>query len=104
MINKVQSACILPNPQFDHIISIDTSISDIFTSSVKRLIEKDILLVDNEKNSDCIGQHIMPYQEADDNILSKLKLSTMFTLDSIFMWVALLGFSLYLVPNEIHIL
>ena len=69
VINKVQSVCILPNPR--HIISIDTSISDIFTSSVKRLIEKDILLVDNENNSDCIGQHIMPYQEADANILSK---------------------------------
>ena len=71
LINKAQGTSTLPNFQFGHIISIDTSVSDIFTSSVKRLIEKDILLVDNENNSDCIGQHIMPYQEADANILSK---------------------------------
>lgn len=70
MINKVQRACILPNSQFDHIISIDTFISDILASSIKRPIQKGILLVDNEKKSNCICQH-------------------MFTLDSISMWVGL---------------
>jgi len=95
MINKVQGTSILQNSQSGHIISIATS---------KRPIEESNLFVDHEINSDCIGQHIIPYQEANDNSLSKLNLSQMFTLDSIFMWVPLLGFSSYLVPNEIHIL
>jgi hypothetical protein len=91
MINKVQSTSILPNFQSGCIISIATSISDILASNVKRPTEESNLLVDNEINSDCISQHIIPYQEADENILSKLKLSPMFTLDSISMWVSLLA-------------
>ena len=87
MINKVQGASILPNSQSGHIILIATS---------KRPIGESNLLVDHEINSDCIGQHIVPYQEADDNILSKLKLSQIFTLDSMSMWVALL------VLNSVH--
>jgi hypothetical protein len=87
MINKVQGTSILPNSQSSHIISIATPINNIFASNVKRPIEESNLLVDHEINLGCIGQHII---ESNDNILSKLKLSQMFTLDSIFMWVALL--------------
>jgi hypothetical protein len=47
-------------------------------------------------NSDCIGQNVIPYQEADDKILSKLKLSPLFTLNSMYMWVALLAL------NSVH--
>jgi len=94
MINKVQGTSILPNSQFGHIISITTSINNILASNFKRPIEESNLLIDHEINSDCIGQHIITYQEVDDNILSKLKLSQMFTLDSIFMWVALLVLNL----------
>jgi hypothetical protein len=70
----------------------------IFFSNVKKQIEEGILLVNNESNSNCIGQHIMPYQEDHNNVVSKLKLSPMFSLDSISMWVALLA------PNSITIL
>ena len=87
LINKAQGTSILPNSQSGHIISIATS---------KRPIEESNLFVDHEINSDCIGQHIIPYQEANDNSLSKLNLSQMFTLDSISMWVALL------VLNSVH--
>jgi len=76
MINKVQGASILPNSQSGHIILIATS---------KRPIGESNLLVDHKINSNCIGQHIIPYQEADDNILLKLKLSQMFILASISM-------------------
>jgi len=61
MINKVQSISSLPNSQFDHIVSIATSISDALASSVKTLIEEGILIVDDGINLYCISQHIMPY-------------------------------------------
>ena len=105
-INKVQSISSLPNSQFGDIVSIATSISDALASSVKTLIEEGILIVDDGINLYCICQHIMPYQETDNNILSTLKLSPMFILDSISTWVAVLALNsvLYLVPNEIQIL
>ena len=86
-INKVQSISSLPNSQFGHIVSIATSISDALASSVKTLIEEGILIVDDGINLYCICHHIMPYQETDNNILSTLKLSPMFILDSISMHV-----------------
>jgi hypothetical protein len=87
VINKVQSACILPNSQFDHIISIDTSISDILASSVKsvkRPIEKGILRIDNKKKF-------------------KLYRPTYVYLGFYIYvgWFTCFKFSLYLVPNEI---
>jgi hypothetical protein len=96
MIDKVQSTSMVPNSQSGHIISIDTSISNILASCVKRPIEEGIALVNSEIKLDYIGQPIMPYQEADDNILSKLKLSPMFTLNYTFIWVALLAL------NSVH--
>jgi len=95
MINRLQDTSILPKSPSGHIISINMSISDIFASSIEGPIEEGILLVNNDiKNSDCIGQHVVLYREADDNILSKLKLSPMFTLDFTFIWIALLVLNL----------
>lgn len=96
MIDKVQNTTTAPNPQSSHIVSIATYINDILASSVQRPNEEGILLVDNEIKSDCIGQHIMPYLEADNNNFSKLNLSPMFTVDFISTWVALL------VLNSVH--
>ena len=73
LINKAQGTSILSNFQSGHIISIATSISDILASSFKRPIEEGTLLVDDNKNSDSIGQHIVPYGKADSGSLSKLK-------------------------------
>jgi hypothetical protein len=96
MIHKVQSTSILPNSQSGHIISIDTSISNILASCVKRQIEEGIVLINNEMKLDYIGQPIIPYQEVDDNILSKLKLFPIFTLNYTFICVVLLAL------NSIH--
>lgn len=90
MIDKVQNTTTAPNPQSSHIVSIATSINDILASSVQRPSEEGILLVDNEVKSDCIGQHIMPYREANNNNMSKLKLSQCFP------WISHLHGLLYL--------
>jgi len=87
----VRGTSILSKSPSDHIISINTPISDILTSSIKGLIEGGILLVNSDiKSSDCIGLHVVSYWKADDNILLKLRLSPMFTLYYASMWVALL--------------
>ena len=78
------------NSQSSHTISIPTSISSISTDCVKGPIEEDILLVNNEIISDCIGERIVSYKGANNNILSNLKLTSMLSLDFTSTWVALL--------------
>ena len=84
----LQPVCL--NSQSSHTISIPTSISSISTDSVKGPIEEDILLVNNEIISDCIGERIVSYKGANNNILSNLKLTSMLSLDFTSTWVALL--------------
>jgi len=62
----------------------------LFTDCVKGPIEEDILLVNNEIISDCIGERIVSYKGANNNILSNLKLTSMLSLDFTSTWVALL--------------
>jgi hypothetical protein len=73
MINKIQNINILLKFQSGHTISISASIRDILRSSCNRLIDNDNLFVNNKINSDSIGQHILPYGNADNSSLSKLR-------------------------------
>lgn len=74
-INKVPSISNLQNVHC-HLVSIDTSISNNRTSNVKGPIEEGTLLINNEMNLDYISQHIILYWESNDNILSKLNISS----------------------------
>jgi hypothetical protein len=73
MINKVENTNILLKFQFGHTISISASIKYILTNSCNRPIENSNLFVD-KTNSDSIGQHIVPYGNANSVSLSKLRL------------------------------
>jgi hypothetical protein len=76
--------------QFGQNCTVNAYISKKFIRGLERPIVKGNLFVSNKTITNNIGQHVIPLRETDSNKLLHPKLFTMFHINSISTWVALL--------------
>jgi hypothetical protein len=76
--------------RFGQTYIVHASISNIFIRNIERPIMKCNLFVSSKMVTKHIGQHVVPFRETDSDKLLPPKLSTLFHLNSISTWVALL--------------
>jgi hypothetical protein len=76
--------------RFGHNFIVDPTISKILITNLERPMKKDNLLVSNTIITKQIGQNIVLLRETDSDLLLQQKLFTLFHLNSMSTWVALL--------------
>ena len=75
IFDKVRFASNLPNFKSGHMVSVDTSTSDMIVSNPRRLIEEGNLLASSKIISDSIGQCIVKIRKANNSNILAFKLA-----------------------------